>query len=71
MAEAFTRGGHIVYGVTRSKANGQELAKKEIVPIVCESGTDEGRKVWGDIAAVADVGTPSSAVRVRRATGTC
>lgn len=57
MAKAFARAGHIVYGVTRSKANGQDLAKEEIVPVVCESGTDEGRKVWGEIAAVADVGT--------------
>lgn len=56
IATAFARAGHIVYGVTRSKKNGQLLAKEEIVPLVCESGTDEGRKVWGEIAADADVG---------------
>lgn len=56
VATAYARAGHIVYGVTRSKSNGQLLAKEEIIPVVCDSGTDAGRGVWGEIAAVADVG---------------
>lgn len=59
MATAYARAGHIVYGVTRSKDNGQVLAKEEIIPIICDSGTDQGRKAWGEIAAVADVGKSS------------
>jgi nucleoside-diphosphate-sugar epimerase len=56
VAEAFVRSGHIAYGVSRSPSSAKELARKEIVPLICDPVTEEGRKVWGPVAAVADVG---------------
>lgn len=57
VAQAFSRAGHIVYGVTRSQSSADRLlAPEEIIPVVCDSSTDEGRKVWGAIAATCDVG---------------
>jgi hypothetical protein len=35
------------------------LETKEIIPVVCDPLTDEGRKVWGKVAAVVDVGASS------------
>lgn len=54
--EAFCRAGHIVYGQTRSASSAQKLAEREIVPIICDPLTDQGRAVWGEIAARVDVG---------------
>lgn len=56
VAEAFARAGHITYGTSRSSASAPELAKNEIVPLICDPVTDEGKKVWGPIASTADVG---------------
>lgn len=56
VADAFVRAGHIVYGQTRSKDTGRDLAKDEIIPVVCDPLTDEGRATWGKIAGSADVG---------------
>ena len=54
---AFVRGGHIVYGQTRSRPTASKLAAQEIVPVVCDPHTDDGKVIWGKIAAEADVGT--------------
>ncbi|WVR04697.1 hypothetical protein IAU60_001708 [Kwoniella sp. DSM 27419] len=55
-AEAFARSGHIVYGSTRSKASAQsKLAPNEIIPVVVDPHSEEGRKQWGKIAAQCDV----------------
>ncbi|WVW78386.1 hypothetical protein I302_100340 [Kwoniella bestiolae CBS 10118] len=55
-AEAFVRAGHIVYGTTRSERSAAEkLAPNEIIPIVADPYSDEGKKVWGKIAAQCDV----------------
>src|ERR1700756_1585187 len=56
--EAFCRAGHIVYGQTRSPSSAQKLAEREIVPVLCDPLTDQGRAVWGEIAARVDVGGP-------------
>ena len=50
------RAGHIVYGQTRSHETARELAKDEIIPVVCDPSTDEGAAVWAKIAGQADVG---------------
>jgi len=56
VAEACVRAGHITYGTSRSRSSATELAKKEIVPLICDPITEEGKKIWGAIAATADVG---------------
>jgi len=60
-ALAFVRAGHIVYGQTRSSKTAQKLAADEIIPVVCDPHSSEGKTVWGKIAAQADVGTSQSA----------
>jgi len=60
-AQAFCRAGHIVYGSTRSqKTADKDLAPEEIVPLVCDPLTPEGREVWGPIAATCDVSESAS-----------
>ncbi|WVQ69351.1 uncharacterized protein L199_007568 [Kwoniella botswanensis] len=55
-AEAFVRAGHIVYGSTRSRKSAEEvLAPNEIIPVVTDPYSEEGRKKWGVIAAQCDV----------------
>ncbi|KAK8847476.1 hypothetical protein IAR55_005334 [Kwoniella newhampshirensis] len=55
-AEAFVRAGHIVYGSTRSESSAaRKLAPVEIIPVVCDPHTDEGRAKWGKVAAKCDV----------------
>lgn len=57
VAQALVRAGHIVYGSTRSKKTAHDLlAPEEIIPLVVEHDTEEGRKVWGDVAKTVDVG---------------
>ncbi len=55
-ALAFVRAGHIVYGQTRSSTTAKKLAADEIIPVVCDPHTEEGKATWGKIASQADVG---------------
>ena len=55
-AVAFVRVGHIVYGQTRSLDTAKHLAAQEIVPVVCDPHSEEGKAIWGQLAAQADVG---------------
>jgi nucleoside-diphosphate-sugar epimerase len=55
VAQAYVRAGHIVYGQTRSQASAVDLAAEEIIPVICDPYTDEGRAAWGKIAAQVDV----------------
>ncbi|EIW71209.1 hypothetical protein TREMEDRAFT_60142 [Tremella mesenterica DSM 1558] len=52
---AFVRAGHIVYGQTRDPAVGKELSKEEVIPILCDPYTDEGKDVYAPIAKQVDV----------------
>ncbi|WVF69713.1 hypothetical protein IAT40_004492 [Kwoniella sp. CBS 6097] len=55
-AQAFVRAGHIVYGSTRSAESAKtKLASNEIIPVVGDPHSDEGRKIWGKVAAQVDV----------------
>ena len=56
VADAFVRAGHIVYGQTRSAETARELAKDEILPVVCDPMTAEGGAIWAKVAGQADVG---------------
>jgi hypothetical protein len=58
-AQAFVRGGHIVYGQTRSEKLKGELTKEEIIPIVLDPATDEGVKAFVEVAKNVDVGMSS------------
>lgn len=60
VADAFVRAGHIVYGQTRSTETARELAKDEIIPVVCDPMTEEGGAIWAKVAGQADVGEPSA-----------
>ena len=60
VADAFVRAGHIVYGQTRSAETARELAKDEIVPVVCDPMNEEGGAIWAKVAGQADVGEPSA-----------
>jgi NAD(P)-dependent dehydrogenase (short-subunit alcohol dehydrogenase family) len=55
-ALAFARAGHIVYGTTRDQKAARQLAKHEIVPLICPPNGAHGYAVWGKIAADVDVG---------------
>ncbi|RSH92239.1 hypothetical protein EHS25_008654 [Saitozyma podzolica] len=55
VAQAYVRAGHIVYGQTRSQASAVDLAAEEIIPVICDPYTDEGRAAWGKIAVQVDV----------------
>ncbi|WVQ98137.1 hypothetical protein IAU59_005259 [Kwoniella sp. CBS 9459] len=55
-AQAFVRAGHIVYGSTRSAQSARtKLAPNEIIPIVVDPHSDDGKKTWGKIASQVDV----------------
>ncbi|WWC86816.1 uncharacterized protein L201_001695 [Kwoniella dendrophila CBS 6074] len=55
-AEAFVRAGHIVYGTSRSeKTAAEKLGPREILPVVVDVFSEEGKKKWGKIAAKCDV----------------
>lgn len=49
------RGGHIVYGQTRSESTATDFAKEEIIPVVCDPYDDAGKAKWGKVAAEVDV----------------
>ncbi|KAJ7501254.1 hypothetical protein B0H11DRAFT_2189154 [Mycena galericulata] len=51
VAQALVRGGHIVYGLARSQAKGQELAKEEIIPVIGDVDSD----TWIPLIATLDV----------------
>ena len=55
-AQAFVRGGHIVYGQTRSKKSTGDLVKEEIIPVVLDPGNDEGVEAFVKVAKDVDVG---------------
>jgi nucleoside-diphosphate-sugar epimerase len=55
-AQAFVRGGHIVYGQSRSEKSKGELIKEEIIPIVLNPATGEGVKAFVDLVKNVDVG---------------
>lgn len=55
-AQAFSRAGHIVYGVTRSQSNADSLAREEIIPIVADPTDSQGLKALDHIAGLVDVG---------------
>lgn len=47
--------GHIVYGQTRSEETANsELSPYEILPVVCDPHSAEGRKVWTAVAKSVD-----------------
>ncbi|EGN98548.1 hypothetical protein SERLA73DRAFT_183610 [Serpula lacrymans var. lacrymans S7.3] len=52
VCQALSRGGHVVYGVTRSESNVKKLAVEEIIPIVGEY-TDS--KPWVSLVPTLDV----------------
>lgn len=55
-AQAFVRGGHIVYGQTRSEDSKGDLVREEIVPVVLDPGSDEGVQAFVELAKDVDVG---------------
>jgi len=57
VALAFVRAGHIVYGQSRSSIAANRLAVDEIVPVICDPHSEDGKKVWGERATQVDVGT--------------
>jgi nucleoside-diphosphate-sugar epimerase len=65
-AQAFVRGGHIVYGQSRSEKSKGELIKEEIVPVILDPSTDEGVKAFVDVAKDVDVGMSVSRPSIRR-----
>lgn len=56
VALAYARAGHIVYGTTRDAKAARQLAKHEIVPLICPANGAHGHSVWGQVAGDADVG---------------
>ena len=58
-AQAFVRGGHIVYGQSRSEKSKEDLIKEEIIPIVLDPATDDGVRSFVEIAKNVDVGMSS------------
>lgn len=57
VAQAFSRAGHITYGQSRSSSNTKSFLADEILPLICDPLTEEGRNIWGLIAETADVCT--------------
>ena len=55
-AQAFARGGHIVYGQTRSEKSTGDLVKEEIIPVVLDPGSGEGVEAFVKVAKDVDVG---------------
>jgi len=51
IAQALTRAGHIVYGLTRSEAKAKQLAAEEIIPIIGQPESDS----WHSLISTADV----------------
>jgi hypothetical protein len=45
-----------VYGTTRTEASAKGLEEEEIIPIICDAGTEEGTKIWTPIVSQADIG---------------
>ncbi|KAH7913323.1 hypothetical protein BJ138DRAFT_1099596 [Hygrophoropsis aurantiaca] len=52
VAQALSRAGHIVYGLTRSEAKAKQLAAEEVVPIVGEASNPQS---WLNIVPTLDV----------------
>jgi len=51
IAQALTRAGHIVYGLTRSEAKAKQFAAEEIIPVVGQPESDS----WHSLISTADV----------------
>ena len=65
VAKAFSRAGHLTYGQSRSESNARSFAADEIIPLICDPLTEEGKKVWCKVAATADAGNPSLRLHVK------
>jgi nucleoside-diphosphate-sugar epimerase len=55
VTHAFVRAGHIVWGQTRSQETADSLfAPAEIIPVVCDPTTKEGKAAWTKVAQQVD-----------------
>ncbi|KAI9636345.1 uncharacterized protein MKK02DRAFT_37108 [Dioszegia hungarica] len=55
VAQAFSRAGHIVYGTTRSSSTAASLDKEEIISVVLDPTTAEGKEQLAKLAEKVDV----------------
>jgi hypothetical protein len=67
VAQAFSRAGHIVYGTTRSSSTAASLDKEEIISVVLDPTTAEGKEQLAKLAKKVDVGKSGSSFKLRRA----
>ncbi|KAF4565285.1 hypothetical protein EYR36_001855 [Pleurotus pulmonarius] len=66
VAQALARAGHIVYGLTRSEANGNKLAAEEVIPIIAEPTSTSWHhliaKLHESIGGFPDLATASNTI---------